>query len=98
MRQVLDRLRSQYDFVIIDTPPVAAGDGRGRAREGCRRGWLLVVKGHGTPSALVREARDRLLMAGAPLLGVVVNDVDLGWGDLYLYDYYYQPPRPEASA
>jgi len=57
-----------------------------------------VVKGHGTPGALVREARDRLLRAGAPLLGVVVNDVDLTWGDLYLYNYYYQPPRPEASA
>src|SRR5882724_8124550 len=97
MRQVLERLRSQYDFVIIDTPPVLpVTDAVVLAREA--DAVVLVVKGHGTPSALVREARDRLLMAGAPLLGVVVNDVDLSWGDLYLYDYYYQPPRPEASA
>src|SRR5438876_432943 len=97
MRQALERLRSQYDFVIIDTPPVLpVTDAVVLAREA--DAVVLVVKGHGTPSALVREARDRLLMAGAPLLGVVVNDVDLGWGDLYLYDYYYQPPRPEASA
>ena len=97
MRQALEYLRSQYDFVIIDTPPVLpVTDAVVLAREA--DAVVLVVKGHGTPSALVREARDRLLMAGAPLLGVVVNDVDLGWGDLYLYDYYYQPPRPEASA
>jgi len=97
MRQVLECLRSQYDFVIIDTPPVLpVTDAVVLAREA--DAVVLVVKGHGTPSALVREARDRLLMAGAPLLGVVVNDVDLSWGDLYLYDYYYQPPRPEASA
>src|SRR3989442_12428559 len=97
MRQALERLRSQYDFVIIDTPPVLpVTDAVVLAREA--DAVVLVVKGHGTPSALVREARDRLLMAGAPLLGVVVNDVDLSWGDLYLYDYYYQPPGPEASA
>src|SRR5436190_708236 len=97
MRQALEYLRSQYDFVIIDTPPVLpVTDAVVLAREA--DAVVLVVKGHGTPSALVREARDRLLMAGAPLLGVVVNDVDLNWGDLYLYDYYYQPPRPEASA
>src|SRR5213594_2683650 len=97
MRQALERLRSQYDFVIVDTPPVLpVTDAVVLAREA--DAVVLVVKGHGTPSALVREARDRLLMAGAALLGVVVNDVDLTWGDLYLYDYYYQPPRPEASA
>jgi len=97
MRQALERLRSQYDFVIIDTPPVLpVTDAVVLAREA--DAVVLVVKGHGTPSGLAREARDRLSMAGATLLGVVVNDVDLTWGDLYLYDYYYQPPRPETSA
>src|SRR5438874_12492311 len=97
MRQVLEWLRSQCDFVIIDTAPVLpVTDAVVLAREA--DAVVLVVTGHGTPSALVREASDRLLMAGPPPLGVVVNDVDLGWGDLYLYDYYYQPPRPEVSA
>ena len=82
--------------MIIDTPPVLpVTDAVVLAREA--DAVVLVVRGHGTPSGLVREARDRLVMTGAPLLGVVVNDVDLTWGDLYLYDYY-QPPAPEASA
>src|SRR5438874_3433746 len=97
MRQVLEWLRSQCDFVIIDTAPVLP------VTDEVVLAWeaevvVLVVTGHGMQSAMVREARDRLLMAGAPLLGVVVNDVDLSWGDLYPYDYYYRPPGPEASA
>ena len=96
MRQALEYLRSQYDFVIIDTPPVLpVTDAVVLARE--VDAVVLVVKGHGTPGGLVRDARDRLLMAGAPILGVVMNDVDLTWGDLYLYDGYYQPP-PEVPA
>ena len=96
MREIVASLRSRYDFVIIDTPPVLpVTDAVVLAREA--DAVVLVVRGHGTPSGLVREARDRLVMTGAPLLGVVVNDVDLTWGDLYLYDYY-QPPAPEASA
>ena len=33
-------------------------------------------------------------------LGAVVNNVDLRWGDLYLYDRYYgyYPSRPEVEA
>jgi len=54
-------------------------------------GVLLVVKGHDTSRELVRLARDRLALAGARLLGVVVNDVRPDWGDLY---YYY----PYSSA
>ena len=97
MREIVASLRSRYDFVIIDTPPVLpVTDAVVLAREA--DAVVLVVRGHGTPSGLVREARDRLLMTGAPLLGVVVNDVDLNWGDLYLYENYYQPPAPEASA
>ena len=62
---------------------------------------VLVMKGHGTPRELVRLARDRLALAGARLLGVVVNNVDLAWGDLYFYDdydRYDQSPQAEARA
>ena len=52
-------------------------------------GVVLVVKGHDTPRELVRRARDQLQQAGARLLGVVVNNVDLGWGDVYFYRQYF---------
>ena len=100
MRQALAELRGQYDFVIVDTPPVLpVTDAVVLAT--MADAVVLVVKGHATPRELVRHARDRLAMAGARLLGVVVNNVDLAWGDLYFYDdydRYDQPPQAEARA
>src|SRR5439155_624764 len=65
MREIVASLRSRYDFVIIDTPPVLpVTDAVVLAREA--DAVVLVVRGHGTPSGLVREARDRLLMTGPP--------------------------------
>jgi capsular exopolysaccharide synthesis family protein len=88
MREALERLQEEYDFVILDSPPVLpVTDASVLAREA--DGVVLVVKGHDTPRELVRRARDQLQQAGARLLGVVVNNVDLGWGDLYLYNRYY---------
>ena len=89
--------RGQYDFVILDTPPVLpVTDTLLLARD--TDGGVLVVKGHDTPRDLVRRARDSLVRAGVPLLGVVVNNVDLGWGDLYFYHRYYGPYRATAEA
>jgi succinoglycan biosynthesis transport protein ExoP len=88
MREELERLRDSYDFIIIDSPPVLpVTDAVVLARE--VDGVLLVVKGHDTPRELVRRARDQLLQANVHILGAIVNNVDMGWGDLYLYNRYY---------
>src|SRR5579875_2590819 len=83
MRALLDHLREAYDFVVIDAPPVLpVTDAVVLAREA--DGVALVVKGQDTPRDFVRRARDHLVLANAHLLGAVVNNVDLGWDDLYL--------------
>jgi succinoglycan biosynthesis transport protein ExoP len=97
MRDTLEQLRDEYDFVIIDSPPtLPVTDAVVLAREA--DGIVLVVKGHDTPRELVRRARDQLVHAGAHILGALVNNVDLGWGDLYYYNRYYGTyyGRPEA--
>jgi len=86
MHRMLAELRARFEFVVVDTPPVLpVTDAVVLAREA--DGVVLVVKGHDSPPELVRRARDRLLLAGASFLGVIVNDVDLGWGDPYFYSY-----------
>jgi Mrp family chromosome partitioning ATPase len=95
MRALLEGLREAYDFIVIDSPPVLpVTDAVVLAREA--DGVALVVKGQDTPRELVRRARDHLLLANAHLLGAVVNNVDLGWDDLYLlysrYDGYGETP------
>ena len=104
MRDALDALREAYDFVILDSPPVLpVTDAVVLGREA--DGAVLVVKGHDTPRELLRRARDQLLQANVHILGAVVNNVDLRWGDTYFYSRYYggyygpgSSPQPEASA
>ncbi|HYC21778.1 MAG TPA: polysaccharide biosynthesis tyrosine autokinase, partial [Candidatus Bathyarchaeia archaeon] len=99
MSEAIASLRESYDFVILDSPPVLpVTDAVVLTRES--DGVVLVVKGHDTPRELVRRARDQLLLASAHLLGAVVNNVDLGWGDLYFYNRYYggyYATRPQAE-
>ncbi len=88
MREMLASLRSKYDFIVLDSPPtLPVTDSVVLARE--VDGVVLVVKGHDTPRELVRRAKEMLVTAGAHMLGAVVNNVDLGWGDLYFYNRYY---------
>ena len=88
MRDAVLQLRESYDFVILDSPPVLpVTDAVVLGREA--DGVVLVVKGYDTPRELVRRARDQLLHASVHLLGAVVNNVDLNWGDHYFYNRYY---------
>ena len=87
MYDAIRSLRGQYDFVILDSPPVLAATDAvvlGRVTDGV----VLVVKGQDTPRDLVRRARDQLVQAHARLIGAVVNNVDRHWGDFYFYKKY----------
>lgn len=99
MRDALAGLRDEYEFVLIDSPPVVpVTDGVVLSREA--DAVVLVVKGHDTPLELVRRARDHLGVANAHLIGAVINNVDLGWGDLYFYSRYtgyYGPAEAQAA-
>jgi Mrp family chromosome partitioning ATPase len=50
---------------------------------------VLVVHAYQTPYDIVRRARSLLYSAGARILGVALNDVDLRKGG-YGYGHYYQ--------
>jgi succinoglycan biosynthesis transport protein ExoP len=96
MRDTLEALRDHYDFLVIDSPPVLpVTDAVVLSREA--DGVLMVVKGHDTPRELIKRARDQLMQANAHLLGAVVNNVDMGWGDLYFYNRYYGYYRHAAE-
>jgi polysaccharide biosynthesis transport protein len=99
LRAALAVLRTQYDFIVLDAPPVLpVTDAVLLAREA--DGVVLVMKGRTAPGDLVRRARDQLLFAGARLMGVVVNNVDRSWGTHHLYDSYphYQAARAVSGA
>lgn len=87
---VMADLQARYDTVILDSPPVIpVADPRLLA--GLVDGVVLVVKLHHTTQEALKTVRRELAGVGAPLLGTILNDLDVrgpgGYG--YGYGYYY---------
>lgn len=88
MRETLETLRGDYDYVVIDTPPVLPVTDT-ILLAALSDGVILVVRGQETPIDVAVKSRDRLTYARAKILGVVLNDVDVTSGDYYQYQRYY---------
>ncbi|MCU1260352.1 MAG: hypothetical protein JWO80_3237 [Bryobacterales bacterium] len=71
-RELLTRLRNDYDFVLIDTPPVSQINARvlGKVVDGV----VLVCRANHTDRGSVMAARKRLLEDGTAVLGTILND------------------------
>lgn len=75
--QVLaDRMSRSFDAVLMDCAPVSLTSPTG-ALTSAGRGAILVVKAEGYDLRIIQQAKDQLLKAGANLLGVVLNQVDV---------------------
>jgi capsular exopolysaccharide synthesis family protein len=97
---VLDELRQQFDYVIVDTPPLLAVTDPAvvvSRMDGC----FLVVRlsRHGRPAA--ERAREILHTLQANVIGVVVNAVGKASGaygyEHYSYEHYYGGPYVSAA-
>jgi capsular exopolysaccharide synthesis family protein len=87
MRAVLQEMIDGYEYVVIDTPPVInVTDAAILAHTA--HGVILVVRGFRTERDLARRAVEVLSAAGAKMLGVVLNNIDVPRG-AYYYDGYY---------
>jgi capsular exopolysaccharide synthesis family protein len=84
MRTVLEALQEQYDYVLIDSPPVLlASDAM--LLSTMVDGVVLVANAQRKPRQVVRDARTRLTCARARILGVVLNQLPMRSRD---YAYY----------
>jgi polysaccharide biosynthesis transport protein len=76
MRAVLASLQEQYDYILIDSPPVMlASDATLLSM--MVDGVVLVANAQRTPKQVVRAARTRLSCARAKILGVVLNQLHM---------------------
>ena len=88
-RELQATLRDRYDWLVIDSPPVmAVADAALLAREAT--GIVFVVGAEMSAIETVREAVDELAAANAPILGAVLNRVDVERNGFY-YSKYYNP-------
>jgi capsular exopolysaccharide synthesis family protein len=88
MRGILTQLRQTYDYIFLDTPPVIAVSDAAVLSSICD-GVLLVLHGQKTTTPSARLALERLNLVRAPILGVILNGVDLGHPDYEYYRHYY---------
>ncbi len=87
MSQVLDALKLETDFLIIDSPPVlTVADASILAPQ--VNGCMLVVEVGATRRDALLESKERLLKTGAHLFGVVLNRSQPGRDGYYRYYYY----------
>lgn len=79
-------LRAEYDYVIIDTPPLGnVTDGSVVATQ-CDAA-VFVISAHSISYKFAQRAIEQLKMSGIKILGVVLNKVDLT-GNSYYGRYY----------
>jgi polysaccharide biosynthesis transport protein len=86
MRDMLEELRGQYDFIVIDTPPTLSVTDAVVLSPRADAIVLVIRSGHTTKQAL-RRSRDILMQVNAKVSGVLLNAVDLSSPDYY---YYYE--------
>ena len=85
---LLRQLRDQFDYVLVDSPPLlSVADSRILAT--LTDAVALVVRAYSTPYEAVRRARALLQATGARILGIALNHVDV-WRDSYGGGYYYR--------
>ncbi|HEY1421896.1 MAG TPA: polysaccharide biosynthesis tyrosine autokinase [Candidatus Acidoferrum sp.] len=89
LADALQQLRSQYKFIVIDSPPIMAATDA-VILSVLADGVLLVVRSGETPKEAFTRARDLLNSVKCNLLGVVLNAVDSSAPDYY-YSYRYYP-------
>ncbi len=88
MRDVLAKLREQYDHIVVDTPPSLSVTDAVVLSPRADAVVLVIRSGQTTKQAL-RRSRDILAQVNAKVVGVLLNAVDLSSPDYYYY-YEYQ--------
>jgi polysaccharide biosynthesis transport protein len=88
MKQVVETLATNFDYVIIDSPPVSSF-ADSLILSALVEGVIIVVRSGFTPREMAQRTKAHLQSVGAKILGVVVNQIKLQPHDYYYYSTYY---------
>ena len=100
MQSLLDTARQEYDYVLIDTPPIMPVTDAAVLGAKVDGVMIVIASGQDKPE-LVQAAKTRLVQGGANILGCILNKVQVGGGRYgyrnhkygygygYGYGYYY---------
>lgn len=89
MVELLDKLSSNFDHVVIDSPPILAVTDALIISK-MVDSTVIIVHGGVTSREAVVAARDRMHAINAHIQGVVINNVDTSKNSYYYYYYPYK--------
>ena len=92
LKEILEKLEVNYDYIIVDAPPVSIVTDAAEIAQACD-GTILVVGQKMATQEQVLKAKANLDQVNANILGVVLNNYDMtknnkSTGDGYNYGYY----------
>jgi receptor protein-tyrosine kinase len=96
MRRLMTTLRANFNYIIVDSPPVLHfADGTLISQ--MVDGVLLVVNSGKTSREVVRQSQQMLQDVGANVVGVVLNNVKTLSYDYSYYQQYYSPDAKNGN-
>ena len=96
MQQLLEGAKQAFDWVILDTPPLALLPDA-HLLSSMTDGVVVVIRASSTPHEVIRRSVDAV--GRQRVLGVVLNGVtELGVGTSYGYGYDYYGYHAEKAA
>jgi succinoglycan biosynthesis transport protein ExoP len=96
--EVLGMLSREYDVIVLDTPPVnVLADAALLAAQS--DGVIVVARAGSTPADALAFAVEQLRIARAPVLGALLNDIDISRDGTYdaVYRFYRHTEGASAS-
>ena len=98
LEMVIKEAREQYDYVLLDTPPIGLVSDCGLLAP-LADGLLLVVAAHKTPRKMLESSLNQL--DGDAVLGIVYNGDDrpiFGYRSSYYQGYFPRTEKPSSTA
>ncbi|MEL7427750.1 MAG: sugar transporter, partial [Bacteroidota bacterium] len=86
MKAIIEELKSKYDFIIIDNPPIGMVSDAMLLRDYVSR-MLLVVRHNYTNRKMVQHLEEMYQRGELPNAGLVLNGIRGGSGTYYGYGY-----------
>lgn len=95
---LINILKERYDYILVDTPPVASVIDAVVVAKQCDAA-LLVIESDAVSHKMAAKVKEQLQRTGCKVLGAVLNKADVGRDKYYTkYGYYYQKTDKKAGS
>ena len=76
LEELIQYLRGQYDYILIDTPPIADMADAAIVAKWCD-GAIMVIENGRVSYRIAQKAKKKIVQSGCKFLGAVLNKVDV---------------------